>query len=217
MADRYREQVILLLRILPSVAREEVFGLKGGTAINLFERNLPRLSVDIDLTYLGTMRKCGVGAIRADIVYRTLCDKADSERSSDKGRNSEGGERGRGRHHAVQDLAEGLEPNDLAAGPGSRRHDPRELHGIFQVAMGWEGIHLFAFDLRAVRYGSPELAARSPDIALGDLQLRKGARFAYEYDLNIPWEHEVRLEARLQMQPRRHYPYCVDGHGAQRW
>jgi len=52
MADRYREQVILLLRILPSVAREEVFGLKGGTAINLFERNLPRLSVDIDLTYL---------------------------------------------------------------------------------------------------------------------------------------------------------------------
>ena len=52
MADRYREQVILLLRILPSVAREEVFGLKGGTAINLFERNMPRLSVDIDLTYL---------------------------------------------------------------------------------------------------------------------------------------------------------------------
>ena len=31
-----------------------------------------------------------------------------------------------------------------------------ELHGIFQVAMGWEGIHLFAFDLRAVRYGSHE-------------------------------------------------------------
>ena len=41
MADRYREQVTLLLRILPSVAREEVFGLKGGTAINLFERNMP--------------------------------------------------------------------------------------------------------------------------------------------------------------------------------
>jgi predicted nucleotidyltransferase component of viral defense system len=52
MADRYREQVNLLLRILPSVAREEIFGLKGGTAINLFERNMPRLSVDIDLTYL---------------------------------------------------------------------------------------------------------------------------------------------------------------------
>ena len=31
---------------------EEVFALKGGTAINLFYRILPRLSVDIDLTYL---------------------------------------------------------------------------------------------------------------------------------------------------------------------
>ncbi len=28
------------------------FALKGGTAINLFIRNMPRLSVDIDLTYL---------------------------------------------------------------------------------------------------------------------------------------------------------------------
>ena len=31
---------------------ERVFALKGGTAINLFEWDLPRLSVDIDLTYL---------------------------------------------------------------------------------------------------------------------------------------------------------------------
>jgi predicted nucleotidyltransferase component of viral defense system len=52
MAENYREQVRLLLRILPLVAEEEVFALKGGTAINLFERDLPRLSVDIDLTYL---------------------------------------------------------------------------------------------------------------------------------------------------------------------
>ena len=39
----------------------------------------------------------------------------------------------------------------------------RELHGIIQVAMGWEGIHLFQFRLRAARYGSPELSASSPD------------------------------------------------------
>ena len=38
----------------------------------------------------------------------------------------------------------------------------RELHGVIQVAMGWEGIHLFQFHLRAVRYGSPELSAFSP-------------------------------------------------------
>src|SRR5262249_10614943 len=42
----------LMLRILPYVAAEKDFALKGGTAINFFLRDLPRLSVDIDLTYL---------------------------------------------------------------------------------------------------------------------------------------------------------------------
>ena len=45
-------QAELLLRVLPLVNQEEVFALKGGTAINFFLRDLPRLSVDIDLTYL---------------------------------------------------------------------------------------------------------------------------------------------------------------------
>ena len=51
-SDIYRKQVDLLVRTLPQVAEEDCFALKGGTAINLFIRNLPRLSVDIDLTYL---------------------------------------------------------------------------------------------------------------------------------------------------------------------
>ena len=50
--EPYAAQVALLVRILPLVAAEKVFALKGGTAINLFCRDLPRLSVDIDLTYL---------------------------------------------------------------------------------------------------------------------------------------------------------------------
>lgn len=50
--DTYRQQVALLIRTIPFVAREEAFALKGGTAINLFVRDMPRLSVDIDLTYL---------------------------------------------------------------------------------------------------------------------------------------------------------------------
>jgi predicted nucleotidyltransferase component of viral defense system len=45
-------QVDLLLRILPYVMRDSRFALKGGSALNLFIRDLPRLSVDIDLTYL---------------------------------------------------------------------------------------------------------------------------------------------------------------------
>lgn len=51
-SDIYYDQVSLLMRTLPYVAEESCFALKGGTAINLFIRNLPRLSVDIDLTYL---------------------------------------------------------------------------------------------------------------------------------------------------------------------
>lgn len=50
--ERYRQQVALLVRALPAVAAEECFALKGGTAINLFVRDMPRLSVDIDLTFL---------------------------------------------------------------------------------------------------------------------------------------------------------------------
>jgi predicted nucleotidyltransferase component of viral defense system len=50
--DIYERQVRLLIRVLPFVAAEPDFALKGGTAINLFVRDLPRLSVDIDLTYL---------------------------------------------------------------------------------------------------------------------------------------------------------------------
>lgn len=49
----YKNQVKLLIDVLPYVAKEECFALKGGTAINLFYNNLPRLSVDIDLTYIG--------------------------------------------------------------------------------------------------------------------------------------------------------------------
>jgi hypothetical protein len=53
MDDAFRLQVQLLVDVLPYVGEESGFALKGGTAINLFVRNLPRLSVDIDLTWLG--------------------------------------------------------------------------------------------------------------------------------------------------------------------
>jgi len=52
ISEKYIEQVDLLLQVLPYVAKEKAFALKGGTAINLFIRDMPRLSVDIDLTYL---------------------------------------------------------------------------------------------------------------------------------------------------------------------
>jgi len=91
----------------------------------------------------------------------------------------------------------------------------RELHGIIQVAMGWEGIHLYQFCLRSRRYGSWEVSASSPDVTLAALKLRRGARFTYEYDLNIPWRHEVRIEeSRLDAEPGKALPRCTAGDGA---
>ena len=52
MNEAYKKQVKLLLMALPEVAKETCFAMHGGTAINLFERDMPRLSVDIDLTYV---------------------------------------------------------------------------------------------------------------------------------------------------------------------
>jgi predicted nucleotidyltransferase component of viral defense system len=50
--DAYKQQVRLLLEVLPEVAKENCLALHGGTAINLFVRDMPRLSVDIDLTFV---------------------------------------------------------------------------------------------------------------------------------------------------------------------
>jgi len=48
----FTEQVHLLVMLLPHIAKQDCLALKGGTAINLFLRDMPRLSVDIDLAYI---------------------------------------------------------------------------------------------------------------------------------------------------------------------
>jgi hypothetical protein len=52
MNDRYKKRVALLIRIMPSVYEIEEFAVHGGTAINMFHKDMPRYSVDIDLTYI---------------------------------------------------------------------------------------------------------------------------------------------------------------------
>jgi hypothetical protein len=67
--NSYRAQVELLIRCLPAVASVPDFALKGGTAINLFLRDMPRLSVDIDLTYLPVSdRETALDHIRAQLA-----------------------------------------------------------------------------------------------------------------------------------------------------
>lgn len=70
--DEYRTQAELLIRCLPAVANAADFALKGGTAINLFHRNMPRLSVDVDLTYLPISdRNTALTGIRARLAEIT--------------------------------------------------------------------------------------------------------------------------------------------------
>lgn len=52
MNESYKKQVVLLIRIMPLVYKVKDFAVHGGTAINLFIKDMPRYSVDIDLTYL---------------------------------------------------------------------------------------------------------------------------------------------------------------------
>ena len=57
MSDGYLKQVELLVRCLPEVAKQQNFALKGGTALNLFVFELPRLSVDVDVNYIGAVER----------------------------------------------------------------------------------------------------------------------------------------------------------------
>lgn len=78
MRDKYKKQVELLIRIMPSVYKIKEFAVHGGTAINLFHKNLPRYSVDIDITYIPIQdRETSLRTINA----RLLEIKADLERT----------------------------------------------------------------------------------------------------------------------------------------
>ena len=79
----------------------------------------------------------------------------------------------------------------------------RGLHGLLQVAMGWQGFHLYQFRLHAIRYGCSALSTRSSGVPLSALGLRKGTRFCYECDLNLPWAHENCVENRIDAQGDR--------------
>lgn len=68
MIEEYEKQTVLLIDVLPIIAKSEVFALKGGTAINFFYLDRPRISVDIDLHYLpNNTRKEALQDIAAQI------------------------------------------------------------------------------------------------------------------------------------------------------
>jgi predicted nucleotidyltransferase component of viral defense system len=89
----YFKQAEMLLRILPLIDKETAFALKGGTAINFFIRNLPRISVDIDLVYLPvddrdvSLREISAALVRLSqgIESRIPATKVTARKSKDTG------------------------------------------------------------------------------------------------------------------------------------
>jgi len=73
MDKQYADTVRLLLNIAPEVFNNDIFAMKGGTAINLFLQDMPRLSVDIDVVYLPwqTPRDQALQAINEELATIT--------------------------------------------------------------------------------------------------------------------------------------------------
>ena len=90
-----------------------------------------------------------------------------------------------------------------------------ELHGVLQVAMGWEGIRLFQFNIRGIMHAGPYLHGQAAvDVPLSDLRFRRNGKFRYVYDMNCWWDHELRVEDRVPAVPGKRYPNCIGGSGA---
>ena len=92
------------------------------------------------------------------------------------------------------------------------------LHAILQTAMGWEDVHLHRFRIHGKDYGIYRsgglLFDDDPDqVILSDFRLRASERFVYEYDMGDFWQHDIRLERIMPLDPKQTYPVCIDGAG----
>jgi len=68
----YAEKVELLLKIIPIISQDTEFAIHGGTAINLFVKNLPRYSVDIDLTYIPMKKVILIGLNQITSIFKNI-------------------------------------------------------------------------------------------------------------------------------------------------
>lgn len=90
------------------------------------------------------------------------------------------------------------------------------LHQVVQVAMGWENAHLHKFRIHGCDYGITYeggivFTTDPKAIRLDQFKLRAGERFQYEYDFGDFWQHDLRLESVLPLDPKKKYPRCVAG------
>jgi Plasmid pRiA4b ORF-3-like protein len=93
------------------------------------------------------------------------------------------------------------------------------LHDVLQIAFGWSDFHLHRFRIHGRDYGVNRagglgFSRDARTVRLADFQFRTNERFLYEYDFGDGWQHVIRVERRLSVEPRRMYPVCVGGQRA---
>lgn len=91
-----------------------------------------------------------------------------------------------------------------------------DLHYTLQLAMGWTDAHLHCFHIHGKDYGIGHCGgmtfADDPHaVRLAAFQFRVRERFRYEYDFHDDWQHDLRVERILPLEPRRTYPVCTGG------
>jgi Plasmid pRiA4b ORF-3-like protein len=93
-----------------------------------------------------------------------------------------------------------------------------DLHVVLQIVFDWTDFHLHRFRIRKKDYAVPRLGGLgchdARKIKLADLHFRVDERFLYEYDFCDLWQHQVRIEKRLEVETGRSYPVCVGGQWA---
>ncbi len=94
------------------------------------------------------------------------------------------------------------------------------LHGVLQLAMGWDDSHLHEFRVGKKRFGKPDSDDELMDLSeIGDERTahlfqvigKAGAKAVYTYDFGDSWEHAIVVEKVLQPEPGVTYPLCVAG------
>jgi len=91
-----------------------------------------------------------------------------------------------------------------------------DLHYTIQIAMGWSDAHLNRFHIHGQDFGVYHDGGICFDdnpekVPLSSFGFRARERFLYEYDFGDEWLHEVRIEKRLLLDPKKTYPVCIDG------
>ena len=94
-----------------------------------------------------------------------------------------------------------------------------DLHYAIQIAMGWTDSHLHRFRIHGKDYGVAHIGgcffADDPkQVRLADFGFRLRERFFYEYDFYDLWQHDIRVEQILGLDPKQAYPVCIAGRRA---